>query len=153
MAVMCLAYKKLPPVSMSTFVHNEFAALVPNEKTNWRLLPKERLYESETLQGSNLEMLKNMLIESLRNMDRRNSYDNDSKKKKKRKDQEELHSSPSKLPGNSRESEKENPLHPFSNCDYVACRFLSGTDPITCKELEKNEQKNRENGHERKAQR
>lgn len=57
--------------------------------------------------------------------------------KRKRKDQEELHSSPSKLPDNSRESEKENPLHPFSNRDYVACRFLAGTDPITCRKLEK----------------
>lgn len=62
--------------------------------------------------------------------------------KRKRKDQEELHSSRGKLPDNSRESEKENPLIHFFNRDYVACRFLAGTDPITRKELEKNEQKN-----------
>lgn len=65
--------------------------------------------------------------------------------KRKRKDQEELHSSPSKLPDNSRESEKENPLHPFSNRDYVACRFLAGTDPITCRKLEK-KKTNKTNG-------
>lgn len=64
--------------------------------------------------------------------------------KRKRKDQEVLHSSPSKLPDNSRESEKENPLHPFSNRDYVACRFLAGTDPITCRESWK--KTNKKNG-------
>lgn len=75
-----------------------------------------------------------MLSKPLEDMNGRSPYDNDSKKTGN--DHKELHSSPSKLPGNSRESEKENPLHPFSNRDYVACRFLAGTDPITRRKVE-----------------
>ena len=57
----------------------------PKEKTNWRLLLKERLYERcEIFQGSNLGMLKNMLSESLTNMNGSSPYDNNSKKEKKR---------------------------------------------------------------------
>jgi len=93
-------------------------------------------------------MLKNMRIQSLTNMDVTLMI---TTAKRKRKDHE-LHSSPSKLPDNQEKAKKENPLHPFSNCDYVACRFLAGTDPITRKELKKIEQTKGENGHERKTQ-
>ena len=76
-------YKRTNPNRLTT--GNEFAAPAPKEKTNWRLLPKERLYERcEIFQGFNLGMLKNMLSESLTNMNGRNPYDNNSKKEKKR---------------------------------------------------------------------
>lgn len=50
-------------------------------------------------------MLKNMLIQSLTNMDVTLSYDNDSKEKKKK--MPELHSSPSKLPDNQEKAKKK----------------------------------------------
>lgn len=81
-----------------------------------------------------------MLSESLTNMNKRNPYDNNSKKEKKRPGKTPFQSK--QAPDNSRESEKESPLHPFFNCDYVACRFLAGTDPITRRELEKTNKKN-----------
>lgn len=80
---MISGYKRTHPNRLAT--GNEFAASAPKEKTNWRLLPEEILYERyEIFQGFNLGKLKNMLSESLTNMNGRNPYDNNSKKEKEK---------------------------------------------------------------------